>query len=267
MTLEEAVFNFRELINGSIIDGGASGKRSMIRSSKPINNIHEAIKADLIRNGINEDLIHPPVGQTKSELKLAGFIKQKNQDICVVPEDISPKEEELEEGLLQGKIDAFGHEYTKKTLSINVRSQISSLAKNFDTLYERTVAEAQNLHVRCPEICLGEVYMIAVPEYCSDGVKECKTVFLNRVGTVEKYIKSFQALNGRHDTTKEDYKYEQVCLLIVDFSTDVPKIYSSDEELKEAGLLSEDSDASISELTWETFTTSLLEIYQTRFGN
>lgn len=266
ITIEEAILNFRELIHSSIKDGGAEGKRAMIRSSKPINNIHEAIKAELIRNGINEELIHPPVGNTKPELKLAGFIKQKYQDICAVPGDISLEEEELKEGLLQGKIDIYGHEYTEKTLSINVRSQISSLAKNFDTLYERTIAEAQNLHVRCSEICLGEIYMIAVPEYSSDGVKENKTIFLNKVGTVEKYVKSFQAINGRKDTSKEDYKYERVCLLIVDFSTDIPKIYNSDENLKEAGLLAEDSEVSISELTWETFTSSLIETYQARFG-
>lgn len=109
--------------------------------------------------------------------------------------------------------------------------------------------------------------MIAVPEYSSEGFKKNETVFLDRAGTVEKYVKSFQAVNNRKDPSEEDYKYEQVCLLIVDFSSDIPKIYNSDDELKEAGLLSEDTDASISELTWDTFTTSLLNEYQTRFGS
>lgn len=267
ITIEEAIINFKNLIHDSIENGGAEGKQAMIRSSKPINYIHEAIKSELVRNRVDKELIHPPIGQSKPELKLAGFIKQKYQDVCVVPEGITPKEEVLKDGLLQGIMDAYGLEYSERTLSINVRSQISSLAKNFDTLYERTIAEAQNLHVRCSKICLGEVYMIAVPEYSSDGFKENKTVFLDRAGTVEKYVKSFQAVNGRKDTTKDEYKYEQVCLLIVDFSADPPKIYSSDDELREAGLLPLDSDASISELTWKTFTSSLLEEYQTRFGN
>jgi len=64
------------------------------------------------------------------------------------------------EGLLRETNDYYGKDYTEKIISINVRSQFSSLAKNFDTLYERTIAEAQNLHVRCSKMCLGEVYMM-----------------------------------------------------------------------------------------------------------
>lgn len=72
---------------------------------------------------------------------------------------------------------------------------MSSLAKNFDTLYERTIAEAQNLHARCPV-----------------------------------------------------------------------KIYSTDQELYDDGLLDKNSDTSIDGLSWETFTKTILQIYETRFG-
>ena len=44
MTIQEAVNNFKELIEGSIIEGGNKAKTSMIRSSRPILNIHEAVK-------------------------------------------------------------------------------------------------------------------------------------------------------------------------------------------------------------------------------
>lgn len=266
ITIEQAVSNFKELIEGSIIEGGTAGKQAMIRSSKPINNIHEAVKSELVNNGITKHRIYPPLGETKPELKLAGFLKQKYQDVCVAPEGKEASEEVFTEGLLQEATDYYGLEYTERTISINIRSQISSLAKNFDTLYERTIAEAQNLHVRCSRMCLGEVYMIAVPEYSSDAFKNNEVFFLDRAGTVEKYVKSFQAVNERTDTSIDDYKYERVCLLIVDFSQPVPKIYNSDEELKETGLLAKDTDASISQLTWETFTPALLKEYQARFG-
>lgn len=36
MTIEQAILNFRELIESSIIKGGNKDKTAMIRSSKPI---------------------------------------------------------------------------------------------------------------------------------------------------------------------------------------------------------------------------------------
>jgi len=267
ITIEQAIINFKELIEGSIIEGGTAGKQAMIRSSKPINNIHEAVKSELINNDIPRHRIFPPLGKTTPELKLAGFLKQKYQDVCVAPEGKETNEEILTEGLLQEATDYYGMEYTERTISINIRSQISSLAKNFDTLYERTIAEAQNLHVRCPRMCLGEVYMIAVPEYSSDAFKNNDIVFLDRAGTVEKYVKSFQAINSRTETNKDGYKYERVCLLIVDFRKEVPKIYNTDEELKEAGLLPDEAEASIADLNWNNFTKNLLNTYFHRFNH
>jgi len=130
MTIQKAVENFKSLINTSIISGGVAGKQAMIRSSRPINNIHEAVKSELIRNGIEKHRIHPLLGESKPELKLTGFIKQKYQDVCVEPKDYTPKNEQLIEGLLMEKTDYYGKAYTERTISINIRSQISSLSKN-----------------------------------------------------------------------------------------------------------------------------------------
>lgn len=267
ITIQEAVDNFKELIESSILEGGIKAKEAMIRSSRPINNIHEAVKSDLIRKGVRPYRIHPPLGETKPELKLAGFIKQKHQDVCVSPEGYVPEEEEMTEGILREAMDFYGKEYTERTISINVRSQMSSLAKNFDTLYERTIAEAQNLHVRCPKMVLGEVYMIPVKEYDAAVMDDNQVAFIDKVGAVEKYIKSFQAINGRPDFSREDYKYERVCLLLVDFQQSPAKIYSSNRELINDGLLDQNSDASIDELSWDTFTDSILASYSTRFGS
>lgn len=179
----------------------------MIRSSRPINFIHEAVKADFIRKGISPDRIHPPLGASKPELKLAGFIKQNHQDVCVSPEGYVPDSEIMTEGILREATDYYGKDYTERTISVNIRSQMSSFAKNFNTLYERTIAEAQNLHVRCPKMVLGKVYMIPVKEYDASVMDDNIVQFIDKVGAVEKYIKSFQAINGRLDFTREDYKY------------------------------------------------------------
>jgi hypothetical protein len=264
LSIQEAVDNFKELIESSIKKGGIAAKEAMIRSSKPINNIHEAVKSELIQSGISASRIHPPLGVTSPELKLAGFIKQKHQDVS--PEGYIPEEEILTEGILREAMDYYGKDYTERTISINVRSQMSSLAKNFDTLYERTIAEAQNLHVRCPRMVLGEVYMIPVKEYETDAMKNNKVKFIDRIGSVEKYIKSFQAINGRLDYLREDYKYERVCLLLVDFEQTPAKIYGNNSELYEDGLLDSKSDAFIDELSWETFTANIINTYNSRFG-
>lgn len=267
ITIQQAVDGFKELIETSIIEGGVKAKQAMIRSSRPINFIHEAVKADLIRKGISPDRIHPPLYSTKPELKLAGFIKQKHQDVCVSPEGYIPESETMTEGILREATDYYGKDYTERTISVNIRSQMSSLAKNFDTLYERTIAEAQNLHVRCQKMVLGEVYMIPVKEYDASVMDDNIVQFIDKVGAVEKYIKSFQAINGRLDYTTEDYKYERVCLLLVDFAQTPAKIYSSNQELINDGLLDADSTASIDELSWETFTDNILANYETRFGS
>lgn len=266
INISGALENFRSLIHQAIIEGGEAGKHSIIRSSRPIQNIHDAVKSELIKYGVEPERIIPLLGNTKPELDLAGFFKKKAQDICVFPINVEPNTEILTDGFLQGQADNYGRDYTERIISINARSQISSLAKNFDTMYERTFAEALNFHIRCPKMVLGEVYMIAVPEYGSDEVKGNEIRFLDRSGTVEKYIKSFQGVNNRLDFTKEHYKYERVCLLIVDFQQTPIKIYNSDEELKSAGLLKLESEASIADLTWESFVPALLEIYRTRFG-
>ena len=266
LSIQEAVNNFKALIESSILQGGIEAKEAMIRSSKPINNIHDAVKSALINAGVENIHVFPPLGASSPEMKLAGFLKHKHQDVCVAPKGWIPVNEIMQEGLLQEEADFYGKEYTERVLSINVRSQMSSLAKNFDTLYERTIAEAQNLHVRCPKMVLGEVYMIAVKEYSHVAMKRNKIEFIDKIGAVQKYIKSFQVINGRADFTKEDYKYEKVCLLIVDFGQNPAKIYSTNEELVADGLMSKDSQANIVELSWDSFFPSILNTYKSRFG-
>lgn len=267
MTIQEAVNNFKELIEGSIIDGGNKAKTAMIRSSRPILNIHEAVKTQLVSCGINPDLIHPSIGTRSPELKIAGSLKQKYQDICVIPNNLRPIAEIMKIGLLQGVEDTYGEEFTKQTLIINVRSQISSIQKNFDTLYERTISEAQNLHERCPEIVLGEVYMIASPEYDDKKFGSNEIEFKSpSPKLIEKYIKSFQSIANRNSTNKNFFQYEATCLLIVNFERIIPKIYHSTSELIEDGLLPEDTKITFEGLEWANFSSKLKKIHETRFG-
>lgn len=269
-TIDEAVARIKYLIERSIVDGGVEAKNNLIRSQGPICILHDAAKASFIRLGVNPNFINPPYGEHNGELKLAGFFKCKDQDICIIPGNVSAEEEILLfDGILKGKKDPFGFDLTQKILSVNVRSQLSSIAKNFDTLYERTFAEALNLHLRCPNMVLGEFYMIPVFEYDDNLAKERRVGFRSNRNIqehIQKYIYSFGAVNNRRITSGEEYKYERVCLLIVDFNRDIPKIYNTDDELKADGLLPEHTTASINNMNFPTFANTLMTIYQQRFG-
>ncbi len=270
ITLQNAVNEIKKSIEAAIKKSGTDGKNNLIRSQKPIKLLHEVVKGELIRNKVNPNLLNPPLDQSHGELSLAGFFKKKDQDICVVPNGVKPKKEILNfQGILYGQEDKYGFNLTEKSLSINVRSQLSSSSKNFDTLYERTFAEALNLHLRCPKMVLGEFYMIAVNEYDSTAANNKQIKYKNVKGVakhIEKYLLSFAAVNNRATITGDHFKYERVCLLIVDFSQKVPKVYNTDAELKQDNLLPAISIATIQNLSFPSFISDLLKIYSTRFG-
>lgn len=229
--------------NGNTYDNGLKAKEALIRSQELINLLHNVVKSQLIEEGIDPTLIHPALNKTKPELKIAGFLKSKNQDICVVPRT--------------------GDE-NDKTIAINVRSQLSSMMKNIDTLYERTFAEALNLHLMFPSMCLGEVYLIPTHEYDDKPMLRNEVAF-KKVTKLESYIKMFQAINLRASSQGDEYKYERVTLLIVDFRPEQPILYSSVEQLVEDGLLPKDTTVSLSGLTYDDFSNDLLGAYEKRF--
>lgn len=273
--LEEELKNIKENINDAKINGytnskgkvskGKAGALSLIRSGKIINHIHEVIKKDLVNNGIDVNLIIPEIGKSKPELRLTGYFKKKNQDVCIIPNNIDKKETKIDwgPGLHKEDIDEHGDDFTERTLAINVRSQLSSLAKNIDTLLERTFAESINLHKRCPNMVLGEVYMI--PVYPYNTKKDEETEFLIEHTKLEEYISFFTGISNRTDEEDEEYKYERVALLIVDFSKENPKLYSTTKQLKDDGLVSDDFKLELEDISFKRFTSDLIEIYNNRF--
>ena len=263
--IDAKLLEFKCKIEDSIRHEGVKGKESLIRSSVLINLIHEAVKVDLVNHGVNETNIFPPIGSTKPEIKLSGYLKRKNQDVCVIPRGIRKKKTLIDWGPLafEGEVDDYGFEFTSKTLVINIRSQLSSLAKNADTLFERTFAEALNLHIQYEDIVLGEVYLIPVYEY-DDNLAKGKIVSFKRKKTnIEKYISFFTAINSRQDKGS-DFSYERCALLIVDFSKEQPKLYNNNQELIADNLISNDFKLDYSLVSYPTFFTDILATYASR---
>lgn len=205
-TLREMKETYKEAIrNGNYTN--------LIRSKRLINMLHEFVVSEL-QNIVDESWII-------TDKKVYGFPKKKEQDILVQ----SPQNNSR--SVTVGPI-----------LSINVRSQLSSIEKNYDTLFERIFAEALNLHNRFPYMVLGYLYLLPHIGYDSEAAKS-RRIALTEQYDVEKYILSFLSISGRKDPTDVPWKYERVCLLIVDFSKDPPEIINDMEQLAQIGLVSE----------------------------
>lgn len=265
--IDKQLLLFKNMFEKSIVEGGNEGKDSTIRSSVLINLIHDAVKKEFIKKGVNPSNIYPPFGATKPELKLAGFLKQKNQDICIVPSGIEKKPTTITWGPLafEGKKDRYGMDFSTNTLVINVRSQMSSLAKNADTLFERTFAEAENLHMRYPNIVLGEVYLIPVRAYDDKLIKKNRVGFKEKHTNIEKYISFFNSINSR-PAGGFNHTYERCALLVVDFCKSQPHLFKSSEELKSAGLISRNFDIEYSTLNFQNFADDILQVYSERYN-
>lgn len=280
LSIQQAVKNIKTMIENAIIHGGidekgkridgCQAKNNIIRSQAPICQLHDAVKSSLIDLGVNPTYIKPPFLRHEGEIKVFGRLKAKDQDVCVFPNDVNQESQMLSfDGLLHGEMDPLGLRLTERILSINVRSQLSSGSKNFDTLYERTFAEALNLHLRCDKMVLGEVYMIPVFEYDDNAAKNNQVIFKpNRYVRrhIEKYLASFGAINGRRNTNTDFWQYERVCLLIVDFNHEEPVIYNTDQALIEAGLMTPNKGLSIENMNFPTLAQTLLDLYSQRFG-
>ncbi|MCW6159781.1 MAG: hypothetical protein LVQ95_01680 [Candidatus Micrarchaeales archaeon] len=260
-----ALTKIKSTYEAAIVKDGGAGTTSLIRSKKLIAILHEYIKAELVSAGVAPAKIFPPLGHNSPEIKMAGFLKEKDQDVSVLPEN--PKPEEILEGVLAGETDKLGKPIMSKSLCINIRSQLSSLSKNFDTLFERTFAEPLNLHLRTPELVMGELYMVPLYAYDSDAIERKAIEFREKLPI--KYIPAFQELNSRISVKGAEHKYERVCLLIVDFRGKEPKVISSTEDLIKEGFIekSEGKRYEIEGLTISSFIEDLLKIYEQRHGS
>lgn len=278
--LQVACENFKFAFEEAIKIAGDRGKTALVTSSKHINLFHEVVKSELIKNGVRPSLIFPPLNNSKEELNLAGFIKAKKQDISVVSKIHIGNEvpEIMNIGMMNGKTDHFGKDFTEHTLAINVRSQMSSITKNDDTIIERTFAETLNLHLRCPNMVLGELFILPITGFNSDMVKKHKPIFepiqivkKNKNSkltsdAIEETINVFNDLNNRNISINEAYKYERVCLILADFSQSPVKVYTTANELKADNLLDQNSTVSLTNIDFQNFISDLLRIYTNRFG-
>lgn len=221
--------------DGKDYDNGVRAKEGLIRSQRLILKVHEVVKRSLddhLHTARRSYEIHPPIGASSPELPITGFIKKKQQDIVVLFDDDCPRREQIKEGPLQWGYDVIGKEVSERSIVIGVRSQLSSVAKNFDTLMERAFAETLNLRLRLPQLVMGEVYLLPVVEYDDVAMRENEIAFKNAFIPIEKFVRVFAGISGRAAReTDELYKYERTALVLADFRENPPELCLTPDDL------------------------------------
>lgn len=264
---QNAANKMKEILINKISTKGTKGVTSLIKGSKLINLFHEAIKLDLEQHNINTFCIHPKIGYTKPEIKLTGAIFTKRQDICILPLNIEKKTGYFDIFTHQkDDIDIYGKDCMNNSLTINIKSQLSSLPNNFSTLFSGFVGETINLKKISPNIITSN--FLIIPLYALDikSIKQNQINFISKQTNIEKYIKT--AL--RISTTNYSYisnnieLNDRLGLLIIDFSQDIPYIFKNDQELREKGIISKDFPYSYRMVDTLNFITDILTIYSQR---
>ena len=214
---------------------GLKAKEGIIRASKLINPVHELVKVsllDYLNDKFNFEWVsYPRIGATRPEIKLEGDIKTKKQDLMFSEQSLDLNNIEIE------------GQHLRRLLSVNVRSQLSSVAKNIDTLMERTFAEPIQLRIKYPDLIMGEVYMIPVIELNDEECKNNKVVFKSESVSrknINKFLYYFNKFTDRSNF-KEGmieyyYKYDATTLLIIDLESKPAKFIYKPTDLKKIGL-------------------------------
>lgn len=261
-------------VNGQVVqkENGAKAKQSLTTSGQLINKLHEVVKISVKKELRNRSLInhnfivHPPFGKSSPEKVVNGFLKAKKQDVVFF---FDPEQSEtINNGPLKSEVDSVGYDTTKKSIIIGVRSQLSSIDKNFDTLMERAYAEALNMRLRIPEVIMGEVFLLPVNEYDESVMKNNIIQFSSNKTKIKKYLSLFNAISNRNKASvRLDYhKYERTCVLIVDFQQIPVKVYETLSELKQDGIVPSNFRVNFDKLSPKNFSKDLVDLYIQRHG-
>jgi len=165
-----------------------------IRSKRFISKMHEYCIYELKRLGINEKKV-----QIKPEPTIFTSHKPKDIDVAVIEEDNGP------------------------LIAISVKSQMSSIAKNFMGYYENLIGDVIGLHDKFPFLVVGMLYLLPLKIIRKNSEGKLRTESYDLV----KIEELFRAVSNRKDWDDRPSKYEHFAMLIVDFEKDPPQIVNN----------------------------------------
>lgn len=225
MALQDAATNFCKALqhaittatyDGKQYENGAKAKEALIRSQSLIQIFHEALKIMINQRLCDKNdsilsqfdwTVTPQVGRTSPELKIFGALKAKDQDITFTRMPFQAEEK-----------DQVGFEASNSAIICGVRSQMSSIEKNFDTLMERAIAEAVNLNYRFPQVTLVELYVIPLQELHTPSALKNEYHTQPKNINIGKFINQFYSTTYNGIEAKKEYMVDACCLLIIDLN-------------------------------------------------
>ena len=202
--LTKKLVRLRKLYESAI---RAKNWANVIRSSVIIKELHDYVVKELMNHHVKRKFI-------SQDKKIMGYFKTKTQDVLVAKNIKEP------------------------LISVNVRSQLSSIQKNYDTLFERLIAESTNLHEKHPSMVCGYLYLLPTIGYSTKEAKKGR-ILRNEHFNWEKYLWSFSLLADRKNKEAASYEYEEICLLAVDFSKAKPEVLQNIEDFRTRRLVSD----------------------------
>jgi len=265
--IENAVLTSRHRSN--TFQNPNDAKIALIRSSQLIQRIHQWTKIVLFnefkKRGIH-NIVYPPIDHSSPEITISGLLKSKKQDVVLFNSNYPPSTNVINGDIALDSINGISKVSISKSVVVGVRSQLSSIDKNFDTLMERAFAETLNLRLLHPELVMGEVYMILAKEYDNVAMKEGRIEFKDKYTKVAKFINLFNSISHRNNSSdiKQYYKYERSVLLIVDNSCSPIRLFKTLDELKEVGAVPNNFEGDYSKLSPVNFAKDLVDSYMLR---
>lgn len=165
--------------------------KKAVRSQKMINKLHEFSVRELKRLGISERKV-----AIKLEGKIFGSHKPKDVDVAVIHPEAGP------------------------LIVVSVRSQMSSIDKNFLGYYEGIIGDVISLHDKYPDLVVGELYMLPKETIITgqDGRRRVEPHDLR------KKEQLFKRITNRKSGSERTDKYEHLAFLAVDFVKDPPEV-------------------------------------------
>jgi hypothetical protein len=190
--------------------GKATTSQSFIKT------IHKYCEHELKLRGIDSSFIH-------LEKPVSGSHSEKNVDIVIMgPQNKS-------RGIATGPL-----------ITISVKSQMSSINKNFQTVYDRIIGEVLNLHNRFPLLVANCLYLYPVHGYTKpksnvlegrriqQAIQNCQLSnpldYIREEIDFEKLSRKYALTTGRKDPSDFPDKHEHFAFLVVDFDRELPAI-------------------------------------------
>lgn len=209
--MSDIVKGIRNDFEACISDPSRNPTYELIRTSDLIDRIHRYLTGELEDRGIDSSSIY-------MDRDLYGYPKSKSQDIIVHNED--------------------SNMITGPEMSINVRSQLSSIGKNMDTIQERIIAESTSIHGRFPRLPTGYVFMLPKRGYDSDA-KSDNVVERTEEYNLQKAIEIFSSIAGRDSVGVGDQNYDAIWLILFDTDNNPPDIITDIRTLEDEDIVTE----------------------------